>query len=269
MMRVCHLNTCPVGIATQDPQLRKKFAGKPEHVVNFMTFIAEELREIMAELGFRTVDEMVGRVDMLDVRDVVDALEGEGPRPLRRSCTSPTSPPTVAIRCVDDPGPRPRQGARQRADRALRVRRSSGASRSRSSCRSATSTARSARCCRRRCRAATASDGLPPEHDPHQVHRLRRPELLRLARARHHGRGRGRRQRLLRQGPLGRPRRRLPADDRHLRARGQHHRRQRRRSTARPAARCSCAAWPASASASATAARPRWSRASATTAAST
>ena len=73
MMRVCHLNTCPVGIATQDPRLRKKFAGKPEHVVNFMTFVAEELREIMAELGFRTLDEMVGRVDRLDVRDVIRA----------------------------------------------------------------------------------------------------------------------------------------------------------------------------------------------------
>src|SRR5688500_19397501 len=63
MMRVCHLNTCPVGVATQDPELRKKFAGKPEHVVNFMFFIAEEMREIMAELGFRKFDDMVGRVE--------------------------------------------------------------------------------------------------------------------------------------------------------------------------------------------------------------
>ena len=78
MMRVCHLNTCPVGIATQDPRLRAKFEGKPEHVVNFMIFIAEELREIMAELGFRTVDEMVGRVDMLDVRDVSEHWKARG-----------------------------------------------------------------------------------------------------------------------------------------------------------------------------------------------
>ncbi len=70
MMRVCHLNTCPVGIATQDPELRKKFAGKPEHVINFMFFIAEEVRQIMAELGFKTVNEMVGRSDMLEFRDV-------------------------------------------------------------------------------------------------------------------------------------------------------------------------------------------------------
>ncbi|MFT5973281.1 MAG: glutamate synthase (ferredoxin) [Cryomorphaceae bacterium] len=66
MMRVCHLNTCPVGIATQNPELRKKFQGKPEHVVNFMYFIAEELREIMAQLGFRTVNEMVGQVHKLN-----------------------------------------------------------------------------------------------------------------------------------------------------------------------------------------------------------
>jgi glutamate synthase (NADPH/NADH) large chain len=71
MMRVCHLNTCPVGIATQDPELRKKFEGKPEHVVNMMMFIADELREYMAELGFRTVDEMVGHVECLDMNDAI------------------------------------------------------------------------------------------------------------------------------------------------------------------------------------------------------
>ncbi len=70
MMRVCHLNTCPVGIATQDPELRKKFAGKPEHVINFMFFIAEELREIMASLGFRKLTDMVGRSDLLEFQDV-------------------------------------------------------------------------------------------------------------------------------------------------------------------------------------------------------
>jgi glutamate synthase (NADPH/NADH) large chain len=69
MMRKCHLNTCPVGVATQDPELRKLFSGKPEHVVNLFRFMAEELREIMAELGFRTVNEMVGRVQFLKVKD--------------------------------------------------------------------------------------------------------------------------------------------------------------------------------------------------------
>src|SRR6185369_17934654 len=65
MMRACHLNTCPVGIATQDPELRAKFKGDPEHVVNFMKFIAQEVRELMAELGFRSLNEMVGHPEFL------------------------------------------------------------------------------------------------------------------------------------------------------------------------------------------------------------
>jgi glutamate synthase (ferredoxin) len=78
MMRVCHLNTCPAGVATQDPRLREKFKGRPEHVVNFMRFIAEELREIMAELGFRTLEEMVGRVDRLEPRRAIDHWKAKG-----------------------------------------------------------------------------------------------------------------------------------------------------------------------------------------------
>ena len=78
MMRVCHLNTCPTGVATQDPRLREKFKGKPEHVVNFMQFIAQELREIMAQLGFRTLEEMVGRVDKLEARRAVQHWKAKG-----------------------------------------------------------------------------------------------------------------------------------------------------------------------------------------------
>jgi len=78
MMRVCHLNTCPTGIATQDPRLREKFTGKPEHVVNFMRFIAMEMRELMAQLGFRSVEEMVGRVDQLEARKAVDHWKAKG-----------------------------------------------------------------------------------------------------------------------------------------------------------------------------------------------
>jgi glutamate synthase (ferredoxin) len=78
MMRVCHLNTCPAGVATQDPQLRARFAGKPEHVVNFMRFIAEDLREIMAQLGFRTIDEMVGRTDRLEPRRAISHWKAKG-----------------------------------------------------------------------------------------------------------------------------------------------------------------------------------------------
>ena len=78
MMRVCHLNTCPVGIATQDPQLRAKFTGKPEFVENFFRFVAEEVRELMGRLGFRTMDEMIGRVDLLEVKAAVDHWKARG-----------------------------------------------------------------------------------------------------------------------------------------------------------------------------------------------
>ncbi|MFC5044813.1 glutamate synthase large subunit [Aquimarina hainanensis] len=78
MMRVCHLNTCPVGIATQNPELRKRFKGKPEHVVNYMYFIAQELREIMAQLGFRTVNEMVGQVQKLNHKKAIDHYKAAG-----------------------------------------------------------------------------------------------------------------------------------------------------------------------------------------------
>jgi glutamate synthase (ferredoxin) len=72
MVRACHLNTCPVGVATQDPELRKRFTGDPQHVVNFMRFIAQEVREYMAELGFRTIEEMVGRSERIEMRRAVD-----------------------------------------------------------------------------------------------------------------------------------------------------------------------------------------------------
>ena len=78
MMRVCHLNTCPAGVATQNPELRKKFTGDPAYVVNFMKFIAEELREIMAKLGFRTINEMVGRSDLLESRAAIDHWKARG-----------------------------------------------------------------------------------------------------------------------------------------------------------------------------------------------
>jgi glutamate synthase (NADPH/NADH) large chain/glutamate synthase (ferredoxin) len=78
MMRKCHLNTCPVGVATQDPVLRKKFSGKPEHVVNFFFFIAEEVRQIMAQLGIRRFDDMIGRADLLDVRKGIEHWKARG-----------------------------------------------------------------------------------------------------------------------------------------------------------------------------------------------
>ena len=99
MMRKCHLNTCSVGIATQDPLLRKQFQGQPEHVINFFFFIAEQLRQYMAELGFRTVDEMVGRVDMLDVAPAVDHWKARG-LDFSAILYNPPVPSRVARRCV-------------------------------------------------------------------------------------------------------------------------------------------------------------------------
>ncbi|MGL4343756.1 MAG: glutamate synthase large subunit [Cellulosilyticaceae bacterium] len=78
MMRKCHLNTCPVGVATQDPELRKKFSGKPEHLIKYFFFVAEEMRELMATLGFRTVDEMIGRVDVLEVDEAKKHWKSQG-----------------------------------------------------------------------------------------------------------------------------------------------------------------------------------------------
>ena len=78
MMRACHLNTCPVGIATQDPELRKNFKGKPEHVINYMHYVAEELREIMSELGFRTITEMIGQSQKLNMKNAINHYKAKG-----------------------------------------------------------------------------------------------------------------------------------------------------------------------------------------------
>jgi glutamate synthase domain-containing protein 3 len=99
MMRVCHLNTCPVGIATQDPELRKKFTGTPEMVQNFFRFVAEEVRELMAELGFRTMDEMIGRADCLDVERAVHHWKAKGLE-LAPLLHQPDLPASVARRRV-------------------------------------------------------------------------------------------------------------------------------------------------------------------------
>src|ERR1700678_2504857 len=99
MMRKCHLNTCSVGIATQDPELRKLFKGQPEHVINFFFFLAEQVRQYMADLGFRTVDEMVGRVDMLDVEPAIDHWKARG-LDFSAILYNPPMPSRVARRCV-------------------------------------------------------------------------------------------------------------------------------------------------------------------------
>ena len=99
MMRKCHLNTCPVGVATQDPVLRKKFTGKPEHVINFFFYIAEELREIMAELGFRTLSDMVGHSELLDMQEAIDHWKARG-LDLSSILYKPDVPKRIATHCV-------------------------------------------------------------------------------------------------------------------------------------------------------------------------
>ena len=139
MMRKCHLNTCPVGVATQDPELRKKFAGKPSTSVNFFPSSPKELREIMAQLGFRTINEMVGRVDRLDTQHADRPLEGQGldfsaillqagraATTVGRYCAEPQDHGLDAVARHDD------------APGRCASRRSSAARRSRRRCRSAT-----------------------------------------------------------------------------------------------------------------------------------
>ena len=96
MMRKCHLNTCPVGVATQDPELRKRFTGQPEHLINYFFFVAEELRRIMARLGIRTVEEMVGRSDLLETRRAIDHWKAQG-LDYSRLLARPAVGPEVAI----------------------------------------------------------------------------------------------------------------------------------------------------------------------------
>ena len=101
MMRKCHLNTCPVGVATQDPELRKRFAGKPEHVVNYFFFVAEEIRRLMAKLGFRTINEMIGRVDKLKVQKAIDHWKAKGVD-LSPLLVKPDVGPNIATYCVQE-----------------------------------------------------------------------------------------------------------------------------------------------------------------------
>ena len=144
MMRVCHLDTCPVGVATQNPELRAKFSGEPEFVENFFEYIAEEVRELLAELGFQTLDEAIGQVEMLDTTEAVDHWKAEG-LDLSRFSICPRSPARRGAP-VEGAGPRPRTCTRPDADPTRRGAPCRTAVPSRSTRRSATSTARSEPC---------------------------------------------------------------------------------------------------------------------------
>jgi len=101
MMRKCHMNTCPVGVATQNEELRKRFPGKPEHVINFFRFIAEEVREILASLGLRSLDEAIGRVDCIEMRPAIEHWKARG-LDFTAILRKPKAGPNIAVRCVEE-----------------------------------------------------------------------------------------------------------------------------------------------------------------------
>ena len=245
MMRKCHLNTCPVGVATQDPVLRKKFVGQPEHVINFFFFVAEEVREIMAAMGYRTFNEMIGQIQMLDKQQVVEHWKAKGldfsklfhkpDAPTRRQHPSQRSAGSQ-----DRPHSRPRTDravARQRIDHRKPVRIEAAIRNTDRTAGAMLSGEIAKRYGHEGCRTTPSRE----------AHRHRRPELWRLARARGDLRTGRRRQRLCRQGAFRRPHHHPP--DRGCR----HHGRGTRSSsaipccTARSRANASSAASPANA----------------------
>ena len=209
MMRVCHLDTCPVGVATQNPVLRERFTGKAEYVVNFFKYIAEEVRELLAELGFRTLDEAIGQVGALDIERAVDhwkaagldltpilhqaSAHGEFDQFADQDLRNTTTQDHGLDKALDNELI-PLAAARARARRAGAR---AGRRPQRQPHRRHDPRPRGHQALRRR--------GPARRHDRHHLHRLGRPVLRRVRAARHHAAPRGRRQRLRRQGPLRRP----------------------------------------------------------------
>ena len=179
MMRACHLNTCPVGIATQDPVLRERFAGTPEHVVNFFFFVAEEVRALMARLGVRRFDDLIGRVDLLSADGAVDHWKARGVD-LSNLLVQPDVPAGTPLRRTHAPDS-PLPGA---LDWELIELAAGDGRRSTPSCRCATSTARSAACSRARSRAEHGAGGPAGRDDPLHAARLGGAVVRRVARAR-------------------------------------------------------------------------------------
>ena len=228
MMRVCHLDTCPVGVATQNPELRAKFSGKPEFVVNFMEYIAEEVREHMAALGFRTMEEMIGHVEVLDTKAAITHWKAKGLdiSPILAAPAEPVRADDVSVR---RPGSRARARARPAAARGVRAgdrARRAGAS---SSSRSTTSTAPSAPCWATRSPSRYGGAGLPDGTIDIHFRGSAGQSFGAFVPSGHHAATRRRRQRLRRQGPVGRTGRRAARPARPVRRRGAHDRRQRDR----------------------------------------
>ena len=270
MMRACHLNTCPVGIATQDPELRKRFKGTPEHVVNFFFFVAEEVREILASLGLRTLDEAIGRVDLLGVGPAIEHWKARGV-----DLTHLLTAHRAARRRSAPPRRTAAAGARRRARLGARARRRARARARRARCGLQVPVRNRNRCVGGILSSHIASrhgaEGLPEDTIEVEFEGSAGQSFGGWLAPGRHVHAARRRAGLRRQGPVGRRVRDPPArgHGRALPRRGERDRRQHRAVRRdRPAARSSAASR-ASASPCATPARGRSSRASATTAAST
>ena len=269
MMRVCHLDTCPVGVATQNPVLRERYTGKPEYVVNFFEYIAEEVRELLAELGFRSLDEAIGHAEVLDVATGGRPLEGRRPGPdpdPARARARPRARP-VATRTTQDHGLDKALDVTELVPLARAAIESGEPVRAQVEIRNVNRTVGTI--LGHEVTKQYGGEGLPDGTIDITFTGSAGQSLRRLRAPRHHAATRGRRQRLRRQGPLRRPDRGPPGPRGHLRGRAADHRRQRDRLRRHVAARSSCAARSASGSACATPAPPPSSRAWATTAAST
>ena len=187
MMRKCHLNTCPVGVATQDPELRKKFNGEPEHVVNYFFMVAKELRMIMADLGFRTINEMVGRVDALNVQPAVEHWKAKGIdlTTILAPAQQPDNCLGVYAQHAQDHGLE--MALDNQADRGAEPA-LTAARRCRRPWRSSIPTESSAGCCRARSPRGTADAG--GRHHPFQAKRQCWAEPRSMVGERHHARTR-------------------------------------------------------------------------------
>ena len=226
MMRVCHLDTCPVGIATQNPKLREKFTGQAEHVVNFFRFVAEEVRELMAQLGFRRLDDMIGRSDLLDMKRALNHYKARG-LDFANIFYRPETPEGAFVRkaieqdhglekaldqiLLPKAAPALERGEPVEVDRADPQRQPDRRDDP-----------------RQRGHPEVRWRGLARRHDPDPLRRLGRAELRRLRSEGDDLDPRRRRQRLRRQGALRGQAGRLPAARLAVRGRGEHRHRQRR-----------------------------------------
>ena len=224
MMRACHLNTCPVGIATQDPELRKRFAGKPEHVVEFFFFVAEEARQIMARLGIARFEDLVGRVDLLDGDDAVAAWRERGVD-LSRILQKPAAPAEAPLRRTRAQAPSLEDALDHRLIAAARDAIESGEP-VQSELADLEHEPHRRRPPLERGHAQVRRGGPAAGDDPLHAARLRRPVVRRVARARRRADARRRRERLRRQGPVRRRARAAAAGGRRLPRRGERDRRQ-------------------------------------------